>query len=691
MGMATVDPDMLDRLAGALEERAGAAPGLKRRAEELRAGDAVTGLGPLRNWCTGAAKDLRRRANRIRNPDMDPFSALSAYGLPAGLVKDPHGADRLERALQAVLKAHKDEPPDARAKAVKDYFATLTPAQQAALAVAQPAVVGNLDGVPVDVRYAANRISIQKEYFDETEYLKTLKPDDPEFKRTKDRVDTLRGFLTFREKSYRDPETGKKVTTEVPRQFLVFDPAFGSVSDPKASPYPDGRVAEVVGDLENAQNVSFRVPGITNRLDNFNSFGAGAYDLMNDNGQERSDSAVVSWLGYDTPEIGDSVDPAKAETGGRELADFRAGISVNLRTSATVSIFAHSYGTLVTSKALQDHMNVKNVVFMGSPGLGPDINSVADFRMPNTTFYAMRAPEDPVSYTQGMGSDPADFKDITRLATDGATGHSMYYNEGTGSLKNLQNILFGGSEHLTFTHTTLDEEMTGAAEVRELVRFLHERVPQDVLVRMGADLDPIVQNLLSGRSSLTDSLGPLHAVLNRYNMLDRVEPEDLKNELVGLAGDLAYKAAYKKAEDAGAPDWVASEVAGTAKFASEKMLDVATLPVVKALEFDRLQNNVRQLFGGVMADGSRILEDGRQTVNAVTGATGEVFADVGDSVLHPTHIADNAGETVNAIDDAMDTVLDKGGDALGATVDAGKTVIDKGGDVLDSAADFLGI
>ncbi|UYM24139.1 alpha/beta hydrolase family protein [Streptomyces albus] len=140
--------------------------------------------------------------------------------------------------------------------------------------------------------------------------------------------------------------------------------------------------------------MAFRVPGITNRLDNFQSFADGGVDLLVDgDGAERPDGAVISWLGYDTPEQGDSVDPAKAEVGGRELRAFRRGIGVSLRPDAKVGIFAHSYGTLVTSKALQEGMDdVDKVVFMGSPGLGPNIRSIKDFQMPNTRFFAMRAP-----------------------------------------------------------------------------------------------------------------------------------------------------------------------------------------------------------------------------------------------------------------------------------------------------------
>jgi hypothetical protein len=661
MGILVVDPDMLDKLAGSCEEKAkDAIPRLKRRAGDLSAQDKISGLTILQSYLTDTARDLRNKSHGLRNPSSDPFTSLSAFGLPTGFDVNSPAAAQLRTDLAKIQDAHKNDSPTARAQAVKDYFATLTPLQQAELADAEPDIVGNLDGVPPTVRYAANRISIQKEYAVELAYFNGLKPDDPAFKRTQDRVSTLRGFLNPREQRFVDPKTQKIVTQEVPRQFLVFDGKFGSVADPKATPYPDGRVAEVVGDLQTADNVAFRVPGITNRLDNFNGFGNGAYNLMQDptTGAEQPDTAVVSWLGYDTPEIGDSVDPAKAVTGGQAFADFRSGVSVDIKPAATTDVFAHSYGTLVTSKALQDGMHVDNVVFMGSPGLGPNINSVADFHLPDTHFYAMRAPKDLVSYTQGLGNDPADFKDITRLGTTGATGHSDYYNPGTGSLANLKRILFGGSQKLTFTHTTLDDEMSGATEVRKLVDFLHSKVPPDVVVKMGGDLDPIVQDIISGRTSWYKALGPVNGVLNKYNLLDRVTPNDLRKELVGLAGDIAYKQAYKFAINKHVPKVLATNLAGTAKFGAITAGYAATTPVVKGLEFDRLQNNVRQLLHREAQDGSRVLGDGRDAWNDAT-----------------------SGDFSGVAHDA--------GDALDAAEDAGKTVIKKGGSIIKSTADFL--
>lgn len=729
MGMVYADPDMLDRLAKSFDGKAQAIPQLKSRATALDVGGEVSQLPALASWLQDEARDLRRRAGILRAPSESPFDSLKMFGLPSSMAGDKDAAKKLEDGLKAALAAHKDGTPQEQAKAVKDYFASLSPEQQAALAATDPSFVGNLDGVPVNVRFAANRISIQKEFDAENAYFKGLAPNDPAYQRTKDRVETLRSFLNPRIKKFIDPKTNRPVEVEVPRQFLVFDAKFGSTADPKASPFADGRVAEVVGDLENAKNVAFRVPGITNRLDNFNSFSDGGFDLTKGkDGIEQPDTAVVSWLGYDTPEIGDSVDPAKAVVGGNQLNAFRQGISVNLQQDAKTSIFAHSYGTLVTSKALQSGLtNIDNVTFMGSPGLGPNIHSVADFHMPNTKFFAMRAPGDPVEYTQGHGDDPADFKDIIRLGTTGAHGHSEYYKPGNESLTNMQRILFGGDHKaLTFTHTTLDEEQLGAAEVRELVKFLHERVDPEVVNRMGADLDPIVQGLLNGRSSMKDVALPIHSVLNKYNMLDRVKPQELFGEVSKLAGNLAYKKVYAAAKDKGAPDFVAKIAANSAAAATRGAVGGVTWPVVKLLEFDRLQNNTRQLIGGlwsggkkmwadgqeitaeVQKDGGRILSDGSQFAGTLFKDGGNIALDAGDTFIHPGHVIDNAGDALKSMDhiksefnaktsdaahaflNATNTTIAKGGDMLHTGLSTGNKALHKGKDVLDSALNFAG-
>ncbi|MEU7724831.1 alpha/beta hydrolase [Streptomyces sp. NPDC040724] len=711
MAMVFADPETLDRLAKSLDSKANAIPQLKARASALDAGGHVAGLPAIATWLGDTARDLRRRANILRSPSESPFDSLAAFGLPPGVAGDPGAGMKLQADLKALLEAQKNGTPQQRAQAVKDYFATLSPAQQAALAATDPLLVGNLDGVPVNVRFAANRMSIQKEYTAEAAYLATLKPSDAAYKRTKERVDTLRSFMNPRVKTFLDPKTGQRTTVEVPRQFLVFDAHFGSTADAKASPFPDGRIAEVVGDLENADNVAFRVPGITNRLDNFNGFTKGGYQLVTDTkGNERSDTAVVSWLGYDTPELGDSVDPAKAFTGGAALNAFRQGISVNLKPNAGLDIFAHSYGTLVTSKALQAGLtNVDNVTFMGSPGLGPNINSVADFKMPNTKFFAMRAPGDWVSYTQGHGKDPADFKDITRLDTKGASGHSQYYDSETGALDNMRRIFYGGDGGpLTYTKTSLDDEQVGAAEAREMVGFLHGKIPPDVVVKMGGDLDAAVQAHFAGRMGVKELLVEVHSVLGKHNMWDRVPPDELFGKINDLAGNLAYKQAYQAAKDKGAPDLVAAAAGKAAEIASEHLLYVTTWPVVKLLEVDRIANNVKQfgdivdqgaeeIGGHVKEMGTELGKDGAQIYNDTKDLTGGLFKDggnvvleLGDTFVRPWKAGENAGDIWKIADGAQDKIFDKVPDIAGGLNDAKNTFVDKSGDIARSAAETGG-
>ncbi|MER7782157.1 MULTISPECIES: alpha/beta hydrolase [Streptomyces] len=616
MGMVFADPAMLEKLAASMDGTAKEIPALRRRASALDVLSEVGHLLPLLSYLNETARELRKKASILRSPSKSPFDALAQHGLPAGLARKPGAGGEFKTGLKKVLAEYETAVPEARARAVKEYVEGLTPEQQAALAVADPVTVGNLDGVPAPLRFAANRISIQRQYEKETRHLEELSPASPAFERSRERLLALQRFLSFRRQAVADPKTGKISYREIPRQFLVFQPEAGGVADPVATPFADGKIAEVLGDLETAGDVAFRVPGITNRLDNFQSFADGGVDLLVDgDGAERPDGAVISWLGYDTPEQGDSVDPAKAEVGGRELRAFRRGIGVSLRPDAKVGIFAHSYGTLVTSKALQEGMDdVDKVVFMGSPGLGPNIRSIKDFQMPNTRFFAMRAPGDAVSYTQGHGPDPADFPDITRLDTIKAFGHSDYYDPKAEGVHNLRRVFAGEYDSLTTVDSSLDEEMTGATEIRRLVGFLQERLTPEEVARLGGDIDPIAQGIVSGRMGFTDAAGPLYLSLKDHDLLDKVPPGELFSEVNSLASDVAAKETNKRMLEGGSSETKAILYAGAAKAASWGLAEVVTQPLEVAAKGTRAVNNWTQ-FAEVLAEGDLNTETWKKSLD----------------------------------------------------------------------------
>jgi Alpha/beta hydrolase len=169
---------------------------------------------------------------------------------------------------------------------VAAFFSDLEPGVADALTKAHPELVGNLDGAPIGLRYAANATAIDREIA----RLQDAGVDDDDARLRK-----------LRELD--DPD----------RHFLLFDPA------------GDGRLAEVFGDLEHARHVAVVVPGMNNDLNNFN--GGNADRVQDQASQFDPDQvATIQWLGYDTPEGATALGQGAAEPGARDLPRFVDGI-----------------------------------------------------------------------------------------------------------------------------------------------------------------------------------------------------------------------------------------------------------------------------------------------------------------------------------------------------------------------------
>ncbi len=119
------------------------------------------------------------------------------------------------------------------------FFAGLTASQRARLVDRYPFVVGNLNGVPLTLRYRANRLAL-------------VQAREVELGRMRDKRLTLTGRQTADRRMHRFQSLMGEG-----RQILAFDPD-GS-----------GRVAEVFGDLGRAERVSVVVPGVDTNVVNF--------------------------------------------------------------------------------------------------------------------------------------------------------------------------------------------------------------------------------------------------------------------------------------------------------------------------------------------------------------------------------------------------------------------------------------
>jgi pimeloyl-ACP methyl ester carboxylesterase len=539
MGDVAIDPGAVDALADKLNEKATEAIALRKRGNGLGVGQLVAPMAAVIVWAEGTSRALRVAADiaRAGAGGADAFAALRQFGLPTafGGVTAAAGGQELED-LQHLLDGLANATPEERADAVRAHFAKLSPELQAWLVANAPDVVGGLDGAPTQVRYAANRVLIQRRLEEERARFNAMPVDknNVQWQRARDRIKRYEEFLVVGPPTQRYGPDGTLLTEPgKARQFLLFDPA------------GDGKVAEVIGDLDNASHVSVMVPGITNRMDNYDGIYRNGTALFRAaDARQPGQTAVVTWLGYDTPQLGDSTLPDDAETAGPDLHSFRAGL--NLRPGASTTLLAHSYGTLVSSKALQDGARFDRVVLMGSPGLGPDIHHARDLELPpGTEVFAMRAPGDPVSYSQGHGDDPADFDDLTRAATNVGTatdvsGHSSYYDQGGGdpwsqsseSLKNLTRITLGDTAAVTRTDTTVGEETSvftvgpyrwswGVAE-RRVVGVLN-KTPEPVKRFLAPIVDPTLD---TASEAIADGIDDVKAakqgVENGYHEVEHV-------------------------------------------------------------------------------------------------------------------------------------------------------------------------
>ncbi|MFD4741777.1 alpha/beta hydrolase [Streptomyces virginiae] len=211
-----------------------------------------------------------------------------------------------------------------------------------------------------------------------------------------------------------------------------------------------GRAVEVFGELESADRVAVLVPGSDTTLDTYERFRAGAVSLQQRLRAEHPRSAVVAWLGYDTPgTVSTTVLSAdRADDAAAELAPFLDRLRDISGPGARISLLCHSYGSVVCARTATGSA-VADVVLFGSPGTG----SGSARELPTAArVWAGRGSADWIGGVPhvriggiGFGTDPVDPAFGARAFDAGAVGHSDYLKPGTESLAGLAAIVLGGT------------------------------------------------------------------------------------------------------------------------------------------------------------------------------------------------------------------------------------------------------
>lgn len=225
-------------------------------------------------------------------------------------------------------------------------------------------------------------------------------------------------------------------------QFLVFD-GRGT-----------GRAVEVFGDLETADRVTVLVPGSDTTLDTYQRFRDGAVALQRRLLAEHPRSAVVAWLGYDTPGTVSTtvLTTARADRAAAELGPFLERLRGLAPPEARVSLLCHSYGSVICART-RTGPGVSDVVLYGSPGTGA---SSAAGLPTSARVWAGRGSEDWIGGVPhvrfggvGFGTDPVDPAFGARVFAAGSAGHGDYLKPGTESLDSLARIVIGSDGAVT--------------------------------------------------------------------------------------------------------------------------------------------------------------------------------------------------------------------------------------------------
>lgn len=375
-----------------------------------------------------AAPDL---GSSIATSVQRAFCRLPAAGCAGGASASSHtvSPERLAHGSTASVEAPDlfSLSPSRRA----EYLAALSPEQQAYLVQSDPELIGSLDGAPPTMRYAANRLLMEGVVAQLEGRLAEIDRMDSPF------ADVLREQAQKRLDLYRS-------WVDSDRRFLLFDPT------------GDGGVAEVIGDITNADHVAILVPGVSSDMSNFDAFAGQARNLqLTTEEMSGPNTAVVAWLGYDPPDK--LYDPGAAtagdaKRGAEALPGFVSGLRPTDRPHLTV--VGHSYGSVTAGLAARNNLDTDDLVFIGSPGVRAGNRAeLGD----GFTVWAAQTPDDPIDHVPGIsiggvghGEDPTgrDFGSNV-FDTGAAKGHSGYYDRYSESLYNLARIVTGRYEEVS--------------------------------------------------------------------------------------------------------------------------------------------------------------------------------------------------------------------------------------------------
>ena len=415
----------------------------------------------------GSVLDHHRRLSPVHDMRLRQLAATHALTLKTLLAQFDTADRDLSRQLRAAV-AFLDVPARgfgscARSgpipvgkdpREIKRWWDALAVPERAQLLRDRPIELGNLNGIPVEARSAANVVVMQRDIA-RVENATSALPAAA--------ITRYHNALKVREAL----AANRDMTRGTATLLYVYEPeAFDG----------QGRVAISIGDPDAAANTTVVVPGTGNSVSSGWLAGKDVATLFNETraADRNKPVAVLAWMGYDAPDS--LTDPQVAQVdnaraGGALLASDVDALVVTGSGDAHVTAVGHSYGsTTVADAAAGYRMRADDIVLIGSPGT--DLaHDAADFHLPDGgRVYVGAAATDPVTLlggnnnqvhlpgagmTFGFGTDPADDDfGSTRFRAEVAgpgwpwSDHSGYLKPGSESLYSIAAIAAGQGDEL---------------------------------------------------------------------------------------------------------------------------------------------------------------------------------------------------------------------------------------------------
>lgn len=332
---------------------------------------------------------------------------------------------------------------------VSAWWGLTAPAARSALLQEAPALIGNLEGVPFQLRDAANRLSLQRTVADLDARL-----DAGVGRAAASEIEVRLGML-------REVETALQTGESGALRSLVSLDVTG-----------EGRAVVAVGDVDEADYVTYLVPGmyfgVASQLVDWTAtaerLAIVQQDWLDRLGSD-ADVATVAWIGYHPPTLLNASQMDTAEEGRDALTGTLQGLAAEREQrggeAPFVSIVAHSYGSTAAMMALQENdVTVDALVMVGSPG--SPAQTVADLKVRGGNVWVGAAEWDPIPRSGVYGSQPlspsfgANILD-TDAAVDPLSGreleasasHNDYFTSTTTTMRNMALVTIGRSDLVT--------------------------------------------------------------------------------------------------------------------------------------------------------------------------------------------------------------------------------------------------